>query len=115
MPTFNRTMHRTLWLYLADHSNCTKSRALENLGVPWYKRPKNSCYACECAISDNKDSCEVCPIDWGEYNGVRLFCMDKPSLYKQWTKATSDHKLLHDLAIKIADLPINPNFKGEVV
>lgn len=101
--TFNHTAHKALWSQLEAHPEQSKLQALYAINIPEKEWPIASCFACECG-------CHNCPLDWPQ--GEK--CYNENSLYNKWClcKWLNVRSLL---ARQIADLPINPNFKGKVI
>lgn len=92
MSTFNYTMHKALWQYLADHPEQDKEQALRALKIQMDMRPINDCYACEACKDEDKKrwtgyrpNCTNCPLDWSAYSdGVLYRCEEESAPYRQW-------------------------------
>lgn len=110
-------LHQTLWNTIADMTleiqrKVSKREALEKMGVPYNKQPRNFCYACEYANNSSDGSthlCENCLIDWGYSGPYEYYCEE--TIYAEWKECTEGDdyfKESAELARKIANLPINP-------
>ena len=127
--SFEKTLelHQELWDKVADlcrdedytTADSIKSAALDELG---YKEITMDCFCCdytgydsECAHKRDFNPCKRCPLDWGVtwYFGMPLppCCM---SYFDEFDCALQDYDFeeAEELAYKIANLPINPIYKG---
>ena len=96
---FQHTLHRQLWMWLAENPEKTKDQ------WPSWKhiidKPYFHCWACEYTI-DPHLVCSECPVIWKAER-----CEDKGSEYQQW-QDTDNLELRSALALEIVMLSVRP-------
>lgn len=109
--------HRKMWNWIADE--CIKREYV--VGKDDYfkahkivSRPEYDCYACDFT----RGGCRKCPFLWGSEDIWR--CVDVGSPYDEYRKlrqlmlsyyVLSEYKMASEFARKIANLPINPEYR----
>lgn len=117
---FNRTAHQNMWRELA----CTGSHdRMSTREIQEYYRqngeyPVFICFACQ-AVADSYEAfahCGLCPLQWPDdiICCIETYCACKQPLYYMWSISDSqqERKLL---ARKIAELPVRPDWPGEII
>jgi len=119
MKTFHHTAHKKMWDWLSNNPNASKEAYLRSFDSS-NANIINGCYACSAGWI-NHDSC-ACPLLWGhdycewEDENCPEIAAPHEGLYARWCyldpKYTTDRA---QIARQIRDLPLNPDFDGEVV
>lgn len=109
---FNRTLHKKMWQWLADHPTKLKSDwlCIDNQKLTAEEQDillkYHMCFACYCADYSigNVDACKICPLDWG----TNRSCYKDNNLFTAWVKLSmlSDPHLVSAVAEAIANLPV---------
>lgn len=113
---FNRTLHKELWTWLAEHPDCYKHD-----WPGWEKLTDEQlvtmlhnymCFACFVAGNDDRycdtlerETCEDCPLDWGGC------CLDDGGLFDMYGNAQGIGAFgnVEEYARQIAELPLKEN------
>ena len=108
---FNQTLHKELWLWLADHPKEDK------LAWPKWKQlinPRNDCYACEYTKqhSPNFFDCKNCPIIWEENDAHENVCDGKNGVWTKWNNCSTENER-SALARQIAESPVKEGIAVE--
>lgn len=103
---FNRTLHRKLWGWLAEHPGAEKCDwpDFKNLPAATQDAWRCHCFCFACVACDKR--CERCPLDWGHAK-----CVSPGTIYNKWFCAThfnntDNLELIQELAVQIANLPV---------
>lgn len=96
---FNRTLHKSLWYWLAENPKCTKDQWPGWISNGWVvERVVQLCFACEYTF-DEYFGCRSCPIEWSSGKP----CYDAE--YEQWEESVDPQERTR-LALVIAELPV---------
>lgn len=125
IPVFNHTKHKELWQWLSEHPEADKEDAF--IALFGFPAPRAYCYACGAceelmrAVSyitaSSALACMFCPLEWpgGECEAlVSGGPFGSFGLFGAWLYETSTSRRA-DLARKIRDLSVKPDWPGKII
>lgn len=120
---FDYTSHRNMWLELSRTGTGNKQNTkavqdyIRRVGQP----PVYGCFACQ-AVADlyGRLVCLRCPLQWpNNFTCAASPALARFSLYAKWHDATyaggEYREEARQLAKRIAELPLSPDWPGEII